>query len=69
MYLRPFRNTAIAISLLLMPLDLIAAEIDGVPVLDFELAARNGVDGKEDEPSASPASPRVGAGSKGESRH
>ena len=34
MYLRPFRNTAIAISLLLMPLDLIAAEIDGVPAID-----------------------------------
>ena len=34
MYLRPFRNTAIAISLLLMPLDLIAAEIGGVPAID-----------------------------------
>ena len=34
MYLRPFRNTAIAISLLLMPGDLIAAEIDGVSTID-----------------------------------
>ena len=34
MYLPPLRNTAIAISLLLMPLDLIAAEIDGVLVID-----------------------------------
>lgn len=34
MYLRPFRNTAIAISLLLMPVDLIAAEIDGVSAID-----------------------------------
>ena len=34
MYLRPFRNTAIAISLLLVPLDLIAAEIGGVPAID-----------------------------------
>ena len=34
MHLRPFWNTAIAIILLLMPLDLIAAEIDGVPAID-----------------------------------
>ena len=34
MHLRPFWNTAIAISLLLMPLDLIAAEIDGVPAIE-----------------------------------
>ena len=34
MYLRPFRNTAIAISLLLVPLDLIAAEIGGVLTID-----------------------------------
>lgn len=34
MYLRPLRNTAIAISLLLMPLDLIAAQIDGLSVID-----------------------------------
>ena len=34
MYLRLFRNTAIAISLLLMPVDLIAAEIDGMSAID-----------------------------------
>ena len=34
LYLRPFRITAIAISLLNMPFDLIAAEIDGAPALD-----------------------------------
>ena len=33
-YLRPLRNTAIAISLSLMPIDIIAAEIDGVSAID-----------------------------------
>ena len=33
-YLRPLRNTAIAISLSLMPINIIAAEIDGVSAID-----------------------------------